>query len=93
MNHRKTFIALLMVPLVSSCSIITGTLGAEIDHAMGGIEEVRDDLDRPASVNAVAWSWEAPEGVADLDGLFPVPGGVAALVDDGVVGLSGETAV
>ncbi|MEE2048730.1 hypothetical protein Q7689_35940, partial [Nocardiopsis tropica] len=50
----------------------------------GGAEEIRD-LDRPGSVSGVAWTWEAPEGVADLAGVHAVPGGVAALVDDGVI--------
>ncbi|WP_116245487.1 PQQ-binding-like beta-propeller repeat protein [Nocardiopsis sp. FIRDI 009] len=73
--------------LLTSCSLSEAP--GEFEGSSEEREPVRD-LDQPASVNASAWTWDAPEGVADLDGLFPVPGGVAALVDDGVVGLSGE---
>ncbi|MFE6305826.1 PQQ-binding-like beta-propeller repeat protein [Nocardiopsis sp. NPDC057823] len=55
-----------------------------------GPREAVQDLERPPSVSEAAWAWEAPEGVGALGGLFPVPGGVAAVVDDGVVALSGE---
>ncbi|MFD3684408.1 PQQ-binding-like beta-propeller repeat protein [Nocardiopsis sp. NPDC058631] len=70
--------------LLTSCASIGDQTGPA-----GAPEEIRD-LDRPTSVSRVAWTWEAPEGVADLAGVHAVPGGVAAVVDDGVIGLSGE---
>ncbi|WP_306368670.1 PQQ-binding-like beta-propeller repeat protein [Nocardiopsis sp. CC223A] len=55
-----------------------------------GPREAVQDLERPSSVSEAAWTWEAPEGVGALGGLFPVPGGVAAVMDDGAIALSGE---
>ncbi|MEE2036466.1 hypothetical protein Q8791_04415 [Nocardiopsis sp. CT-R113] len=75
--------------LLTSCAS-TGGQGQDGSGGSSGSPEEIADLERPGSVSGVAWTWEAPEGVADLAGVHAVPGGVAAVVDDGVIGLSGE---
>ncbi|WP_285729951.1 PQQ-binding-like beta-propeller repeat protein [Nocardiopsis sp. ATB16-24] len=47
------------------------------------------DLEYRTEVSEVAWQWEAPKETSRVE-VFPVPGGVAALLEDGVVALSGE---
>ncbi|MES0835193.1 PQQ-binding-like beta-propeller repeat protein [Nocardiopsis tropica] len=88
MRHGAA-VAVAATFLLTSCASFDGQDQGGPGGSSGTSEEIRD-LDRPGSVSGVAWTWEAPEGVADLAGVHAVPGGVAAVVDDGVIGLSGE---
>lgn len=74
--------------LLTACSASEGTDQGAFGAGESG-EEVLD-LEHRAEVSEVAWQWEAPEE-STRPRILAVPGGVAALLDDGVVGLSGET--
>lgn len=79
--------AVLLAFFLSSCSSggDTGQAGA----GPGQSQEEIKGLEYRTEISEMAWQWEAPEGISRVR-IFPVPGGVAALLDDGVVGLSGR---
>ncbi|WP_026338433.1 MULTISPECIES: hypothetical protein [Nocardiopsis] len=79
---------MLSALLLVSCSAEEGS-GGGVTGSDGAPQELVRDREYRSEVSGAAWTWEAPEGVSRTR-VLPVPGGVAALLDDGVVGLSGE---
>jgi outer membrane protein assembly factor BamB len=67
---------------LAGCGLFPGTIHSTNDSPR--------DLAYPERVEQIGWEWEAPEGTRLVD-TVPVPVGVAVLLDDGFVALSGDT--
>jgi hypothetical protein len=88
MNKRSLFLLLLIVPLLSACSVFPGWREPEVDHVT--LSEPAEALEVPANVSSVGWTWSSPEETS-VNHVSPTPYGISVYISDGVVGVNGET--
>jgi hypothetical protein len=88
MKKRIPLLALLVAPLVVSCSVFPGWGEPEVDHVT--LSKPAGALEVPANVSSVGWTWSSPEETS-VRHVSPISYGLAVSISDGVVGVSGET--
>ncbi|MBE2999942.1 PQQ-binding-like beta-propeller repeat protein [Nocardiopsis sp. HNM0947] len=84
MPTKRALCAAALLPLLYACTL----LKPSEEHAT--LDNSPQELDVPTSVTSVGWDWQPPDKTS-ITHVSPTQHGVAAMVDDGIVALAGDT--